>query len=319
MYASKQHVVLFVLLVFARSSTLRAEESSQGSTHLCADQGEWKDPCRAYLAPGGARLLPPRICWGEIGASEIKRWSLTILTRPAMQHILFRGQLQESPPFLPPFSLVPDRLCDGSQTGGGQCHYGVTRSYLRGLQQVGHTFNFNPPNSSLYGDVIWALTSPACAAATSAKRERPAGEVFVVAGPQIGDIDECGDADMVIVPSLWVKDRYISKRENEGKGEQGSGRTKSSSTTARIVPLYAGVDTDFWRPRTPWSCKERQRIVLYDKSRVSAGSISSLLIDQIEEILLHTGRPVDVVRYGFQGKASSSSSPSLFTQRTVMS
>jgi hypothetical protein len=228
-----------------------------------------------------------------------------------MQRIWLRGQLQESPPFLPPFSLVPDRLCDGSQTGGGQCHYGVTRSYLRGLQQVGHTFNFNPPNSSLYGDVIWALTSPACAAAASAKRERPAGEVFVVAGPQIGDIEECEDVDMVIVPSLWVKDRYISERKNagngeresEGKREQGRGRTKSSTTTARIVPLYAGVDTDFWRPRTPWSCKERQRIVLYDKSRVSAGSISSILIDQIEEILVHTGRPVDVVRYGFEGEA----------------
>jgi hypothetical protein len=110
---------------------------------------------------------------------------MTVLTRRAMQEINFRGQFQETPPFRAPIPVDRNRLCDGSQTGGGQCHYGVTRSLLRGSELVGLDLTFNPPNASLYGDVIWALSGPgACAEAARAKSARPAGEVFVIAGPQ---------------------------------------------------------------------------------------------------------------------------------------
>jgi hypothetical protein len=119
--------------------------------------GAPEDPCREHLPPGAgdAWLLPPRKCWAERGSRQ--RWSMTVLTRPAMQHILFRGQLLETPPYRAPIPVHRKALCDGSQSGGGHCHYGVTRSLLRGLQLVGHNFTFNPPNASLYGHVIWAL------------------------------------------------------------------------------------------------------------------------------------------------------------------
>ena len=140
------------------------------------------DPCGSEAA---GELLPPRQCWAELGVAAARRWRMTVLTRRAMQEINFRGQLQEMPPFRAPIPVDRTQLCDGSQTGGGQCHYGVTRSLLRGSELVGLDLTFNPPNASLYGDVIWALSGPgACAEAARAKNARPAGEVFVIAGPQ---------------------------------------------------------------------------------------------------------------------------------------
>jgi len=182
-----------------------------------------------------------------------------------MQHIVFRGELLTTPPYTAPLPVDHNRLCDGSQSGGGACHYSVTRSVLRGLQLVGHNFTFNPPNASFHGEVIWALAGTgACAAAASSKRARPAGEVFIVAGPNTLDVAECGDVDLLVVPSQWVKDRVAK------------GRTHFNAVTParRVVSLYAGVDTDFWKPGTPWESRTRQRILLYDKSRVSDGSLS---------------------------------------------
>jgi hypothetical protein len=225
------------------------------------------DPSCAGAGGAGVQVLPlpPRPCWAEAGAAAARRWSLTVLTRRAMQQISFRGQLQETPPFRAPLPVDRKRLCDGSQSGGGQCHYGVTRSLLRGAEQIGLDLTFNPPNASLYGDVIWALAGPgACAEAARAKSARPAGQVFVIAGPQTPDVHACGDVDLFIVPSPWVKDLLL----------EGLGPHDVPTPAERIVSLHAGVDTDFWRPSAPWGSTSRRKILLYDKSRVSDGSIS---------------------------------------------
>jgi hypothetical protein len=250
--------------------------------------------CCASWSPG----LAPRSCWARSGAEESRRWSLTILTRPPMQQIFFRGQQQEQPAYRPPLA-VDKRLCDGSQTGGGQCHYGVTRSYLRGLQLIGHeSFTFNPPNASLYGHVIWALGGAgACAAAMDAKRSRPPGDTFVVVGPNMQDLQGCGQEsvpDAVVVPSLWVKELGMSGRL------PGFGSALAGYPADRILTSHAGVDTEFWKPSAPWPSQKRRRIVLYDKSVVSEGSISSSFVGDVEDILLASGRPLDVIRYGFE-------------------
>lgn len=249
--ASLRFWLVCFLLVTAGTCTSRVDES-------CGDDGAAPvDPCRVQMPVGAAWRLPSRDCWAARGAIETKSSSLTVLTRAPMQQIVFRGELLTTPPYTAPLSVNRNRLCDGSQSGGGACHYSVTRSVLRGLQLVDHNFTFNPPNASFHGEVIWALAGTgACAAAASSKRARPAGEVFIVAGPNTLDVAECGDVDidLLVVPSQWVKDRVAKGR--------------------RVVSLYAGVDTDFWKPGTPWESRTRQRILLYDKSRVSDGSLS---------------------------------------------
>jgi hypothetical protein len=264
--------------------------------------GVLEPACCAGWPPrgGGAQPLPPRACWAAAGAEEARRWSLTILTRAPMEQIYFRGQLQEQPAYRPPLPVEAAGLCDGSQTGGGQCHYGVTRSYLRGLQLVGHErFTFNPPNASLYGDVIWALGGAgACAAAGDAKRSRPPGETFVVLGPNLQDVQACAAEaapDLFIVPSLWV-------RQLAELGQLPGFGSVLDYPSHPIIASPAGVDTEFWKPSTPWPSRRRRRIVLYDKSVVSDGSISSSFVGEVEDILLASGRQLDVVRYGFESE-----------------
>ena len=256
------------------------------------------DPCRQHTLPSALRPLPPRECWAERGAAEAQMWSMTILTRKPLQHIWLRGQLQADPPYRAPIPVDRKRLCDGSQSGGGPCHYGVTRSVLNGLQLIGHSnFTFNPPNISLYGQVIWVLSgADACTAALTVKRARPAGDVLVVVGPNLHDAEfhACSPAaDLIVAPSRWVAARIRARARAR--------LATSQLPPPRVVALPAGVDTAFWRPQVPRG--SRSKIVLYDKTAVATQALAasySHLVGLVEEVLVATGRAVDVIRYGFE-------------------
>ena len=269
-----------------------------------------QDPCSDQFSPDHDRPLPPRGCWAERGAAEARRWSLTLLTRQPMEDIYFRGELLADPPFRPPIPVDRQHLCDGSQTGGGPCHYGVTRSYLRGLQQIAHPdFTFNPPNASLFGDVLWILSGMGasggalCAKVAAAKRARAPGAMLVVAGPNVdvADLEACDAVDLFLAPSQWTAEAAVRIPRTAEKSH-------AQLSVVRRAAVPAGVDTGFWRPQRAKAL--RTGILLYDKSVVSDGALPGAFLDAVmlEHPLIVLTRAL--VRFSFSLSLPPSLSPS---------
>lgn len=161
-------------------------------------------------------------------------------------------------------------------------HFAVTRSLVEGLNKLNVDFNYNPKLLGCVAETVVVLSG--IRTLRQAIRLKRLGYIKrLLVGPNVvtfvkddNFILEAAEIDLIITPSVWVKDLYLAD---------------SPSLIRRIITWPAGVDVNYWCPSDN---KNTDRILIYAKS--APGSIPNLNI--FVTYLNDIGFTVDVINYG---------------------
>ena len=161
-------------------------------------------------------------------------------------------------------------------------HFAVTRSFVEGLNKLNINFNYNPKLLGCVSETVVVLSG--VRTLQQAIRLKRLGYIKkLLVGPNVvtfakdnNYILEAAEIDLIITPSLWVKNLYLEDSPN---------------LTDRIITWPAGVDVNYWCPRKN---KNMGRILVYAKS--APGPIPNL--DIFVDYLINIGFAVDIINYG---------------------
>lgn len=166
---------------------------------------------------------------------------------------------------------------DGRYTG----HYGVTRSLLEGLKELGVDFNYNPKYLHEVGDTVFVPgTIPGLYQAIDLKKAgkikkliagpnlvvRPQDHNYLIASPEI---------DLYVVPSKWTQIAY---------------QEDAPALEGRIKIWYAGINSSYWTPIK--ATKNTKNVLVYWKTEGNEFCCS------IENLLRKFGWNPVRIRYG---------------------
>ena len=170
----------------------------------------------------------------------------------------------------------------GDQIGGSKV---VQYNLTSGLTQLGQSFKLNPP-AYLVTPLVGVLSNTdALRWAIIAKRQ---GKIrYLVAGPNLvvtpqeqNGIICASEIDLVVTPSRWVSDHYLSM---------------APMLAGKLVEWPVGVDTEFWAPDPTISRQDRAGgWLVYDKTQ-SGGSVER---NMVVEALSQKGEHVTWIVYG---------------------
>mmetsp|Transcript_29183 Transcript_29183/g.58815 ORF Transcript_29183/g.58815 Transcript_29183/m.58815 type:complete len:423 (+) Transcript_29183:311-1579(+) len=220
-------------------------------------------------------------------AGNNANFQISILTMPFSSHHDDNAHRHE-----PPIDTSQHTLCTGAISGGGGCHYAVTRSYLEGLSALGANFTFNPPLSVARSSaVLWVMAGAHTLASALQYRSTDFGgeNVLVVAGPNVEMEALAGPGvDLALFPSGWVQRLFTSKYRH---------------LSAQSVALPAGVCTEYWKPSSSGKDKQPARTALvYDKSLVSeASGLNHEVVGEVIAALYEAQYEVELLSYAHPG------------------
>lgn len=164
-------------------------------------------------------------------------------------------------------------------------HPGVTRSLIQGLQTLRYPFNYNPNKRDISSTCIVLSGFDTLRFAIEQKR---AGNINkLLAGPNIVTLpDEFEEliaqpeVDICLVPSLWVKDLYLTVCPKLGK---------------RVHVWAAGVAPDTWIP-SEGSMEKKNKdntVLIYIKGQSGEAMINNYL-----PILSQFFMNIEILKYG---------------------
>jgi hypothetical protein len=130
-------------------------------------------------------------------------------------------------------------LMTATLSGGSEAHAGVVNSVVRGLNQLGVHYNFNPRSMQDVGDVVVVLSNPP--ALIQAVEWKRIGRIkHLLAGPNLfvrpsewNGLAKSPEIDAFIQPSSWPIDYW---------------RELEPDIKINIAIWPAGVDETFWQP-----------------------------------------------------------------------
>jgi hypothetical protein len=158
-------------------------------------------------------------------------------------------------------------------------HYGLVRSVVEGLRQIGADFNFNPESFSELAEVVYAPANEALGQAADCKRQ----DIIktLIAGPtnallphEAGGVMLLPEIDVFIVASEWVRELMAAL---------------APSVARKLRVCQAGIDADFW---TRTAHTRSRRPVVYWKD-----SPEALCVD-VEDVIMAVGLEPLRIKYG---------------------
>lgn len=161
-------------------------------------------------------------------------------------------------------------------------HFAVTRSLVEGLAKAGLPHVYNPRSLEGVSDHVVVLAGVrTLRRAIELKRQGYIKRLF--AGPNIVVFSSDADSvlaspeiDVVVTPCNWVIDMYLEDHP---------------SLEGRCYAWPAGVDTEYWKPRSDY---RRDQILIFEKQ--NKGPVGP--VEPYAEYLRELGHRVSILKYG---------------------
>lgn len=207
---------------------------------------------------------------------------ITILTRRVSIGALLRKGLRNILRFIKYFIKGGIYDIDIIRYSG---HTAVTKSLVKGLEDIKTEFVFNPIFTKNITDTVVVLSD--LSALYQAVEWKKTGKIKkLIAGPSLINLPtqynktlSAPEIDLILVPSEMTK--LIYEKLNP-------------DLIGKIIIWYSGVDTNYWQPTN--TAKERREIVVYWKNFSTAFNL------EVESILKNKGYKVNRIVYGKYNK-----------------
>ena len=164
-------------------------------------------------------------------------------------------------------------------------HTAVTKSLVYGLRETNATFNVNPLFEKEVGEIVFVLSD--VRALKDAIEWKKSGKIkTLLAGPNLveipagsNDIISAPEIDLVLVSSDMSVNIY---------------QTINPALSGRVVAWYAGVDSEYWKPKGE---KKDKEVMVYFKNAPKA------FLHEIELILKKNGYTINRIVYGHYSRS----------------
>lgn len=159
-------------------------------------------------------------------------------------------------------------------------HYGVTRSILKGFENININYNYNQPKN-ITPDCIIIVLSGKKTLRHAIQLKKQNRIKTLIAGPNIVVYPQdkkriilSDQIDAILVPSNITKDFWITLQADPKK----------------IYSWAAGVDTDYWRPKH--ECRKTKHCLIYNKWPLNE------TLDKTKITLTNNGWTYEEIEYG---------------------
>lgn len=161
----------------------------------------------------------------------------------------------------------------------------VQVNLLKGFEQIGQAYFFNPPVGKVTR-LVGVLSNPAALRWAIGAKER--GRIrWLIAGPNLVVTPDQQDGilnhpaiDLVVTPSKWVSQCYAAI---------------APGLSDKLVEWSAGVDENYWCPRSDQSASQKLDFLIFAKLRSPS---NEYMINEIGSELANRGFSFSQLRYG---------------------